>query len=180
MFYSGKGDDGQSELFGSGERCNKNGPIFEALGTVDELNSLLGICYSKAKKEPVRENISLPDIVRELQEDLFIIQAELAGTEKNIINGQVEKLEEVIAALSDHVPKPKGFVMAGSNELSAHFDFARSVARRAERAALGVDAEVSDSTKAYLNRLSSLLYVLARYVATGVDEKEQNPSYGKK
>lgn len=179
MFYSGKGDDGQSRLFGSGERCNKNEPIFDALGTVDELNSLLGICYAKAKNGATLPHLSLSDVLRDLQEDLFIIQAELAGTDKKMTKEKVAKLETIIISLSSHVPKPKSFVMSSRNEFSAYLDFARSVARRAERAVLGVPADkpVTKETVAYLNRLSSVLYVLARYVANQADEKEQNPSY---
>ena len=176
MFYSGKGDDGQSELFGSRERFSKNEPFFVALGTVDELNSFLGICYAKAKSEKVHNDISVPDIIRGLQEDLFVLQARLAGAEKRMLGEQVEKLEKIIDKLSAHVPEQKGFVVAGNSELSAHLDFSRSVARRAERAVLSVRSSdlVTEETRSYLNRLSSVLYVLARYVADG---DEQNPSY---
>ncbi|MDC1205579.1 cob(I)yrinic acid a,c-diamide adenosyltransferase [Candidatus Pacebacteria bacterium] len=179
MFYTRKGDDGSSGLFGQDTRCNKDHPIFHALGTVDELNSLLGVCYAKAQLEEQSENIPIPDILRRVQEDLFIIQAELAGASKHVSNEHVLRLEGIIADIEVHIKNPNGFVISGSNELSAFLDFARSVARRAEREVLRADAQssVSKDLHIYLNRLSSLLYVLARFSADIADVKEQNPSY---
>lgn len=179
MFYTGKGDDGKSGILGTDARCNKDEPIFHALGTVDELNSLLGVCYAKVVKEVQNDGISLPEILRSVQEDLFIVQAELAGAKKSLKQKHVTHVEEVIAELTAHIENPKAFVMSGSSEISAYIDFARSVSRRVERSVLAAESEraVSKDTKAYLNRLSSLLYVLARYVAVKADVKEQNPKY---
>lgn len=176
MYYTGKGDDGTSSILGGG-RSAKDEPIFEALGTLDELNSLLGVCFAKVHGA-VTGPIAIADILRRLQEDLFIVQAELAGSDKRLLHTHVEFQERTIAEVSLHIENPHAFVIAGSSELSAYLDLARSVSRRAERAVLrAVSGTVSAGTKTYLNRLSSVLYVLARYAAAQANAKEQNPSY---
>lgn len=179
MFYTRKGDDGTSGVFGSDKRREKDDPLFNALGTVDELNSLLGICYAKSAIQIPSKEVSILEIIRQLQQDLFVVQAELAGADKHITNERVLHLENIIAEVAPLFEPPKGFVIAGANELSAWLDFARSVSRRAERAVIAASHEssVSPDTRIYLNRLSSVLYVLARYAAKESDEKEQNPSY---
>lgn len=179
MFYTRKGDDGTSGVFGSDKRREKDDPLFNALGTVDELNSLLGICYAKSANQVPSKEVSILEIIRQLQQDLFVVQAELAGADKHITNERVLHLENIIAEVAPLFEPPKGFVIAGANELSAWLDFARSVSRRAERAVIAASHEssVSPDTRIYLNRLSSVLYVLARYAAKESDEKEQNPSY---
>ena len=195
MLYTRKGDDGTSGVFGQKTRCNKDSPIFHALGTVDELNSLLGVCYAKARqsskketkeknkkesqKEEHNEDISIPVILRSVQEDLFVVQAELAGAPKHLSNEHVARIEHVIANVEVHIENPKAFVISGSDELSAYLDLTRSVARRAEREVLKSRERqaVSKDTRIYLNRLSSLLYVLARYAAAKANVKEQNPKY---
>jgi len=179
MFYTGKGDDGTSGIFGDTARCNKDEPIFHALGTVDEVNSLLGVCYAQARSRATVNAISVPDILRSIQEDLFILQAELSGADKHIEPEQTARLEKVMSELETHIENPNAFIISGSDELSAYLDFARTVARRAERAILHVhkEQEVGEPARIYLNRLSSVLYVLARYAAVQADVKEQNPSY---
>jgi cob(I)alamin adenosyltransferase len=179
MFYTRKGDSGTSGLFGDDTRYHKGDPIFQALGTVDELNSLLGVCYAKAERLVVCDGISVSSILRQLQEDLFIIQAELAGSGKSLTPAHVLHIEANMAEIEIHIENPKAFVISGSDETSAFLDYARTVARRAEREVLAVPEPntVSLDTKIYLNRLSSVLYVLARYVATKANGKEQNPSY---
>lgn len=181
MFYTGKGDDGTSSTFGASERCNKNEPIFQALGTVDELGAVLGICFAKATlvAPEVETQISLTKTIQHLQEDLFILQAELAGADKRVSKAHVVHLEELINEVGNHIENPKAFVIAGSTELSAYLDFARTVARRTERSLRALDREQMPSAEvqAYSNRLSSVLYVLARYAASVANAKEQNPRY---
>jgi len=179
MFYTGKGDDGTSGTFAAGTRCNKASPVFHALGTVDELNALLGVCYNKAGEETDHKDISIQAILRQVQENLFIVQAELAGAKKQLADDQVTSLEQSMADIEVHIENPHAFVISGECELGAYLDLARSVSRRTEREVLAYHAEqpVTKSTRVYLNRLSSLLYVLARYAATEAHVKEHNPSY---
>jgi len=179
MFYTRKGDDGKSGLFGPANRCDKYDPIFQALGTVDELNSLLGVCYAKAQSLNGHNDISVPAVLRQVQENLFIVQAELAGSDMSLTTEHILQTENIIAEIEIYIDNPKAFIISGNDEVSAFLDFARSVARRTEREVLAAHEQkiISEGSRVYLNRLSSLLYVLSRYVATKANVKEQNPSY---
>lgn len=177
MFYTGKGDDGTSGLFGTKERFPKTSPIYEALGTVDELNSLFGVCKAKVNQESFQQ--PLTEMLDRAQQCLFIIQAELAEADKQLQDKDLTALEDDIALLSEHISDPQAFVVPGATELAAFLDLARTVARRAERAVLRAHESnpIGDATIAYLNRLSSLCYVLARYVAESAAVTEDNPDY---
>lgn len=178
MLYTRKGDDGTSGLLGTKERFPKNSPVYDALGTLDELNSLLGVCRAHSSHD--KDNIAVADEIKNIQERLFIIQAELAGAPKSILPEHITELESTIEKFEMLIENPHAFVIAGTTELSALFDYARSVSRRAERRVLDAHLirKVSSQTRIYLNRLSSLLYVLARYTAKeDGEEKELSPSY---
>ncbi len=173
-FYSGKGDSGTTTLFGSGKRISKTNTLFEALGALDELNSYLGICSSLARGKKIKEVLS------EVQENLFILQAELGGA-KNIKPLGKEKLAK-LETDTDRFSAPIGviikFTLSGGTLLSAHLDYARTLARKAERAYLASGTPSGGSTAvAYLNRLSSLLFVLARYANKKSGISENNPKY---
>ena len=177
MLYTRKGDRGTSGLFGTSDCFPKDHPVYEALGTLDELNALLGVC--KTHTEGVAGVISLNGELGDAQEALFIIQAELAGSDKRIALLRVEKIEHVIDAIEIEVGNPHAFIVAGATPLSAFLDYARTVARRAERAVIAANRvhAMSEESLAYLNRLSSLLYALARYAAAAEGIKEPSPSY---
>lgn len=177
MLYTRTGDSGTSGLFGTEKRFPKNSPVYDALGTLDELNSLLGICRACSSDE--KGNTYIADVIRNIQECLFIVQAELAGSSKSILQAHIEKLELTIRNIENLIENPHAFVIPGTTELSALFDYARAVSRRAERAVIGTQhvQKVSPTTRAYLNRLSSLLYALARYTATIQGAKESSPTY---
>ena len=180
MLYTRKGDDGTSSLYKSKDRITKNHPVFEALGGLDELNSLLGVCFAKYQCEkPVLFNVC--KIIRTIQHNLFIIQAGLAGAEKSIPKSRIEEMEYIIGEIESYIEKPNSFVIAGATELSALFDYARALSRRTERsvisANLRLDKQLSPETLSYLNRLSSLLYALARYEAFLSHKKEEVPVY---
>ena len=184
MLYTRKGDRGTSGLFGTPDRLPKNSPVFEALGALDECNSLLGVCraYASQHKNNGPTTDHTIDIAREVvaaQECLFIIQAELAGAHEHLTQLHIDALERCISNIEKVVLVPHSFVIPGTNELSALFDYARAVSRRAERAVIGASGEhrVRPETLAYLNRLSSLLYALARYTASGAGSKERSPTY---
>ncbi len=182
MLYTRKGDTGTSGLFGTRDRFPKNSPIYEALGTLDELNSLLGLCRaSKAICNGMSPGISgevLPELLK-VQECLFLVQAELAGADKTLTKAHVDELEDTIDYMEKIIVKPNGFVIPGANFTSALCDYARALSRRAERAVINSRnfRTLSESTMAYLNRLSSLLYVLARYSAELENAAEVSPSY---
>src|SRR3989344_7705713 len=171
-FYTGKGDKGASNLFGCGESISKTDPRFEALGAVDELNSYLGICRSLTEEEKIISAL------REAQENLFIIQAELGGA-KNMMVGEekIQKLEKIIDEFGNIVGPITKFTIPGGDPLSARLDFGRALARRAERRAAALKNKISPAALAYLNRLSSLLFVLARYANKKAGAPEDHPSY---
>jgi len=154
----------------------------EALGTLDEINSLLGWCKTKTETSQIvvaKKKLSV--ILEETQNSLFSIQAELAGAPKKLSKAAVKRIETLIKEIDKELPPIKNFIIPGGTELSAMLDVARTVARRAERQVVAV-AEISDiklplSTLAYLNRLSSLLYALARLVNHRAGIAEKKPSY---
>ena len=168
MLYTGKGDSGDTSLFGSSTRIPKNSSRIEALGSLDELNSWLGVCRSKSDAEVGRELV-------EVQQNLFIIQAELAGVPKMIEENKVKKLGERVEEIEKLLPAIHTFFLPGGDELSAHLDYARTLARRAERAV--ISEKISEFSLAYLNRLSSLLYALARLENHKSGIKEEPPTY---
>lgn len=177
MLYTRKGDTGTSGLFGTKVRLPKDSEVFEALGSVDELNSLLGVI--RARTRGVSGEIDIAAEIKQVQECLFITQAELAGADKSLAQKHIDAVEGTIGRIEGLIEKPHGFVISGATELSAMLDYARAVARRTERAVVKAHSKraLSDKTRAYLNRLSSILYALARYAAAKEKVSESSPSY---
>lgn len=178
MLYTRTGDTGTSGLFGTKTRIKKDSLLYEALGTVDELNAFLGVIRSITKEN---DNL-IPWIhgeVELIQEKLFVIQAELAGANKCLVSKDTDHLEEIINDIETVTGNPRGFIISGESKLASLFDFARTVARRAERSVVraGSIRTVSSSTTSYLNRLSSFLYAVARLLATLEGVPEKKPSY---
>jgi len=185
-FYTGRGDDGTSTILGLNKRIPKGDKHFGALGAVDELNSYLGICRSLAKSKDIQSALL------KAQEDLFIIQAELGrrpkagrptpyGRRTSIVlkPNNIKQLEKTIDKFGKAIGVLTKFTIPGGSPLSAHLDYARAVCRRAERKCLDVGRPTSQNWPvfAYLNRLSSLLFVLARYANKKAGIREKNPNY---
>jgi cob(I)alamin adenosyltransferase len=174
MLYTGKGDNGQTKIFHCNQSLSKSSVVAEALGTLDEVNSYLGVIKAKAEEQNV-------EIVQRIQENLFIIQAEVAGADKKLNKKEILKIEKIINAIEKELPPIKSFFISGATVLSAEFDFARTLVRRAERRVVAAAEEgkvkVSPNTLTYLNRLSSLLYALARLSAHKSGIQENSPSY---
>lgn len=183
MLYTKKGDDGTTKTFSCDQRMSKSSIIAEALGTLDETNSFLGLCKIKAKKENFNftESLSFEKIIHEVQKNLFIVQAELAGSKKSINKEKIEEIEKIIDSIEKEMPEIKTFFISGGTKLAVLFDLARTVSRRAERRAIAVvdegKVEVGEFTKAYLNRLSSLLYACARLANYRAGIIEDSPDY---
>lgn len=177
MLYTGKGDDGSTTAFGCDQqRISKSSELPEALGALDELNAFLGYVRVRADHE---KQIALA--LREAQEQLFIVQANIAGADKHISAEAVREVETLTNEIEKEIPPLKGFSIAGGTELSALLDVARTFARRAERRVLAAGevnaCTVTPETKAYLNRLSSLLFALARLANHLAGVPEENPHY---
>lgn len=183
MLYTRKGDSGMTGTFSCDQRISKSSAIAEALGSLDEINSFLGICKYLSKKG----DFSLPDgtffaeRIDEVQKNLFIVQAEVAGSEMSISEEKTKDIEKIIDDTEHELPPIKSFFISGGTELSSFFDIARTIARRAERRVVEVaekkDAKISISTLGYLNRLSSLLYALARLSNHISGITEESPDY---
>jgi cob(I)alamin adenosyltransferase len=180
--YTGKGDGGTTKFFGCDQkRVSKSSSVAEALGNLDELNSFLGVVKVKSQANSLQLTAgSFSEIIEEIQENIFIICANIAGSEKNLAEEKVAKLEGLIAECEKELPPIKVFTIAGGTELSAQLDYARTIARRAERRVVAVNDElgnVSPEILKYLNRLSSVLFALARLTNHRSGIKESSPSY---
>lgn len=161
--YTGLGDDGKTSLLG-GKRVRKSSLRVEAYGDVDELNSVLGVACAKAVDPRVG------DLLRKIQNALFTVGSDLATPQDSTfsaprVNAQMaQELEKHIDAFLPEVGELREFVLPGGSEGASYLHLARAVCRRAER---GVEALLGDSQEGrdvlvYLNRLSDLLFVLAR------------------
>ncbi|MBM2818274.1 MAG: ATP/cobalamin adenosyltransferase [Parcubacteria group bacterium] len=169
-------------IFGCDQRISKSSAIAEALGALDEINSFLGLCKVHKESASLKLSaVSFSEIIQDVQQNLFIIQAEIAGSKKTIEKNKIKEIEKIIDEIEKTLPLIKTFFISGGTELSALFDVARTIARRAERRAVEVSEEgkqkISENSLAYLNRLSSLLYALARLTNHKSDITEQIPDY---
>jgi len=174
MLYTRKGDTGTTKLFGCTERIAKDEPRVQALGNLDELNSWIGLCAAHA----IESERELQGTLRSFQEDLFVIQAIVAGAPKVLPHGRVVHLESVIAKIETEIEPIHSFTIAGATVLSGALDVGRTIARRAERSLVSLnDESLRKNVIPYLNRLSSALFALARLVAHRADVKEQSPHY---
>lgn len=211
--FTGKGDNGTTKTFGCDQRISKSSAIAEALGSLDEINSFLGLCKVQSAYLGLKlGQEKIAEIVHDIQKNLFIIQAELAGAEKTIEERKVKEAEEIIGTIEKSLPPIKTFFISGGSPyldqdqlagagLASIFDVARTIARRAERRVVQVAEEqmnqtlferdfpsqkeesgnsrhlIGSHTRAYMNRLSSILYALARYVTHASGISEEAPDY---
>jgi cob(I)alamin adenosyltransferase len=163
--YTRKGDDGTTGLLYGG-RVRKDSAAPAAYGDVDEAQAALGLARAEA------DDPELVDMIVGLQRDLWVLMAELAtdpGNRAKLVPGQsrvtaemVSALEPLIDDLTGRFEPPTEFVIPGQNRVAAALDLARTVVRRAERQALVASAPGS-SVVPYLNRLSDLLWTMARW-----------------
>jgi len=164
--YTRRGDGGDTDLFG-GPRVGKDDLRVEAYGAVDELNACLGVCRAESAHDDLR------GMLETVQGRLFDLGGALAtpSAEHREKSGVPELQPEDVAALEAHIdalerdlPPLKRFILPGGCKASAAFQVARSVCRRAERCAVALqrDALVPEPSLRYLNRLSDLLFVMAR------------------
>jgi len=184
MLYTRKGDDGTTSAFNSkkGQRMSKSSCQTESLGALDELNSFLGLL--KVKSVDISWGVNgktLSYIVGWTQDCLFTIQAEVAGAGKTITADKITEIETLADSAEEELPPITTFFISGGTEIAALCDISRTLARKAERRVVAAVEEkeiiVSPETLAFLNRLSSLFYVLARLMNHKSGIKEVSPSY---
>lgn len=159
--YTKTGDKGETSLY-SGERVSKNHIRMETIGLVDELNSMLGIAVAKLKDKRVEE------FINQIQKDLFHIGSFLAKYKTNLsyLLKRVEEMEKVIDTLSLEIPQLSKFILPEGTEVACFLFYARAVTRRTERelVTLAKTDTVDGKILVYFNRLSDLLFILARYL----------------
>ena len=167
--YTRTGDDGSTGLYFGG-RVQKDSARVEAYGTVDEAQALLGLARAGADR-----GSELDSLLVALERDLWVVMAELATEESNrhklgeagvLSPGRVAELEGLIDDFKARFDLPAEFVVPGETPVAAALDVARTVVRRAERRALAVASEGSQVVP-YLNRLSDLLWTMARWQEGG-------------
>ncbi len=154
--YTKTGDTGITSLF-NGKRLPKSSPIFEAYGSVDELSSFIGLVIFKLKEKEKKE------LLTKIQKDLYYIMAYLAGKKDPLkqLDQQVNKFEQIMDDVGIDLPKLNRFILPQGSEITCWFHILRTVCRRAERRV--VQFPIDPKIVKYLNRLSDLFFVLARY-----------------
>jgi len=176
--YTKIGDYGKTTFFGCG-LVDKDDPRIEAFGALDELNSTIGVslCFVEDGK--------LKDALVKIQNDLFQVGADLVGSKlkvehmPRIKQEHIAEMEQHIDDLTEELGMPTKFILPGGTQASAFLHLCRAMTRRAERSLVGVQKvlEINPEMLKYVNRLSDLLYVLARKANKEVDIKEQQPIY---
>ena len=172
--YTRGGDAGKTSL-GDGSRASKLDPRIRAYGVVDELNSCLGLALAGELPEELRAPL------QRVQNQLFDVGADLSvpfdGPDEKLRTTQamVDELEQLCDEHNAELPELRSFVLPGGTEAAARLHVARTVARRAELAAL--EADVNPLARVYLNRVSDLLFIVARRAnaLAGVDEPLWRP-----
>jgi cob(I)alamin adenosyltransferase len=189
ILYTGFGDKGTTTLFDCKQtRISKSALLIEALGSVDELNAYLGIVkvYSEQDKLDLKvsnKKLTFAKILENIQQNLFIIQAELGGSDMSISKRELTKIENIIASIADILPPITSFTVSGGSIISSGLDFSRTLARRCERRIISVSEEksriISMNTLSYMNRLSSVLFAMSRYANYTFSIPEEHPNYNK-
>lgn len=168
MFFTRRGDDGYTDLLG-GPRVAKESQRIGALGDIDEATSAIGLGRAHAQQADTRTALL------HVQKDLYLLMADLATVEgkmagqQRLDDNRVQQLEAIIADFDTRTTIPKEFVATGDSVAGAAIDVARAIVRRAERSVTDLYHSGDGANKTmvtYLNRLSSLLFGLARYEDT--------------
>jgi cob(I)alamin adenosyltransferase len=167
--YTKTGDEGTTEVFG--KRLSKGNKLAEVLGSIDELNSWMGVCRTECKMYNVKFTI-LDIELRRIQKNLMTIASDLAGGGKRLSNGETKRLEKIIDKLTEEMPVLRNFIYP-----TGYLQMARAMARHAEREIVRYTYNnLRDTDKTilkYMNRLSDALFVMARWVNFKSDTKEE-------
>ena len=178
--YTKTGDNGTTGLIG-GNRVSKDSPYIEAGGSLDELNALIGVTRSLGLPDDIDQSL------HHVQDDLFLIGAEMATPDGNrqpsrgLRDRDVQRLEDEIDRIESGLEPLKQFVLPGGSIQGAHLHLARAVTRRTERhcVTLSRTEKINPHVLQYLNRLSDLLFVLARYLNRLQSVPEPHPTIAK-
>jgi len=174
--YTKTGDKGTTSLIG-GTKVLKSDLRLEAYGTVDELNSYIGLCHDLVA------DVSSKKILREIQDRLFTIGSSLACDPRkepkmkipDLKEDDVVLLEKAMDKMNKHLPEMKHFILPGGHPTVSHIHIARCICRRAERCCVRLQQDTNEQDRLvikYMNRLSDYLFVLARFASHSLDAKE--------
>src|SRR3990167_7167584 len=180
--YTRTGDNGETALVG-GKRLPKDSPRIEAYGTIDELNSIVGLArvFNEERLRKGKAHRLLDGILRQIQDELFDLGSELATPPDfsyevmyRVGEGEVKRLEGLIDQCQTELGPLHSFVLPGGGKIGGYLHQCRTVCRRAEREILRLSRveEISEWPLKYVNRLSDLFFVLARWVGKRAGEKE--------
>ncbi len=176
--YTKIGDKGRTVFFGCG-MIQKDDPRIEALGAVDELNSVIGVTLSMISDKELRE------VLTKIQHNLFQVGADLAGSalEKKalprITPVYIQEIEQAIDKIEEQLGMPVQFILPGGTQTSSFLHLCRAITRRSERELVRAKSviEISPDLMIYVNRLSDFFFMLARQANNEVNVKEQQPIY---
>ncbi len=160
--YTKTGDDGSTGL-ADGSRIAKNAQRVDAMGSADELNCQIGVLI-----ECLKDDDEMTPSLKRIQHHLFDLGGEFAIPGSRVIGDEhIEWLEQTLDKYNESLPPLKNFILPGGSLAAAHCHMARAICRRAERVvvALGHEDSINTAARHYLNRLSDLLFVLARCLA---------------
>jgi cob(I)alamin adenosyltransferase len=180
--YTRTGDKGNTALVG-GRRVAKDSPRIESYGTIDELNSIIGLAraFNADKLDQGEAHRYLDEVLAKIQDELFDLGSELATPEDAAYAGmyrvgaaEVKRIEEIIDHCQKDLAPLQSFILPGGGKIGAFLHQCRTVCRRAEREILRLSRaeDLSEWPLKYVNRLSDLFFVLARWVAKHGGEKE--------
>ncbi|MFS0784702.1 cob(I)yrinic acid a,c-diamide adenosyltransferase [Bacillus sp. 1P06AnD] len=166
--YTRGGDKGKTSLV-YGQRVMKNDVRVEAYGTCDEANSMIGLAVSYLRNEEFINKDEVEKVFHKVQTELFHVGSELATPAGKSVPWELKEehiayMEETIDKWDEELPSLTNFVLPGGHPSGAAFHSARTIVRRAERGAVHLKDEVNPLVLSYLNRLSDLLFIAARYV----------------
>ncbi len=162
--YTKTGDDGTTGVQG-GKRISKSNLRIKAYGTIDELNATIGLVLSKKFDDDIE------NLLRNIQNDLFVAGSDLSNPDLSNMKNRITKemvanIEKNIDRLENELPPITNFILPGGHEVASLIHIARTIARRAETIVISLNEKekVNDECKKFLNRLSDLLFVIARTV----------------
>lgn len=160
--YTRTGDGGSTGLFG-GRRVSKASTEIITLGSIDKLNASLGVCISHIPHKTKKELLQIKKILTNIQNDLFYVGSLIAGNKKLVFNkNKSTELEKIIDEVENKLPPLKDFILPQGCFLSSSLHFTRALARESERFIVMLK-KPDKNVLMYFNRLSDLLFVLARY-----------------
>ena len=175
--YTRTGDRGKTSLFDN-TRVWKNSLRVDTYGTIDELNSMVGVVVAYLDARKTRKRKYLSDILLQIQKDLFAIGSSLATPGSRVldfdITARITLFENSIDEMTEKLPELTNFILPGGSVIGAHLHAARTISRRAERhlVSLILEEEIDPLIISYVNRLSDLLFTMSRF-ANNIEHKKE-------